>query len=236
MTSIRFNDFSSTALILLCLMLIIHLTGLFARVDNLIFDIGQKYYVTPAPDDIVIVAIDETSVAQLGRWPWSRQLHAKVIERLRQEHTSAIGLDIVFSEPDQNDQGADLALAQAVKNAGNVVLPVLIEATRVNGQLIETLPLPLLTQHAADLGRVHAVLDEDGIARSIYLFEGVGAPVWQHFSQAVLNISLKQPSKNQFKTQVNHMMFNENSIFSLIRQQQKKVNFRGPPGRVLNFV
>lgn len=150
-------------------MLLIHFTGLFTRVDNLIFDIGQKYYVSPAPDDIVIVAIDETSVAQLGRWPWSRQVHANLIQRLHQENTRAIGLDIVFSEPDQHNLVADIELAKAIQKAGNVVLPVLIETTRVNGQLLETLPLPTLVEHAADLGRVHAVLDEDGIARSICL-------------------------------------------------------------------
>ncbi|HEY0561916.1 MAG TPA: CHASE2 domain-containing protein [Methylophilus sp.] len=211
-------------------MLLLHITGLFTRVDNLIFDIGQKYYVSPAPDDIVIVAIDEASVAQLGRWPWSRQVHANLIHRLQQEKTRAIGLDIVFSEPDQHNLAADVELAKAIQKAGNVVLPVLIESTRVNGQLLETLPLPTLAEHAADLGRVHVVLDEDGIARSIYLFEGVGAPVWQHFSQAVLNIAQKQASQNQFQTQANGIIFNEHSMFSLQRQQQKRVNFRGPPG------
>lgn len=54
--------------------------------------------------------------------------------------------------------------------------------------------------------------------------------MWQHFSQAVLNIALKQSTQNQFQTQANGMIFNEHSMFSLQRQQQKRVNFRGPPG------
>jgi CHASE2 domain-containing sensor protein len=230
LTRIRFNDYVSTALILLSLVVLIHVTGLFSRVDNLIFDIGQKYHVMPAPNDIVIVAIDESSLSQLGRWPWSRQIHADLIQRLKQENTLAIGLDIVFSEPDQLNPAADIALAESIQQAGNVVLPVLLETTRVNGQLIETLPLPDLAANAADLGRVHAVLDEDGIARSVYLFEGIGAPIWQHFSQAVLNVALKQPSKNQFQAQTSEQDSDTKSIFSLKRQQQKRVNFRGPPG------
>ncbi|MES2579383.1 MAG: CHASE2 domain-containing protein [Pseudomonadota bacterium] len=230
MTRIRINDYVSTALILLSLVVLIHVTGLFSRVDNLIFDIGQKYHVTPAPDDIVIVAIDENSLSELGRWPWSRQIHADLIQRLKQENTLAIGLDIVFSEPDQLNPSADIALAESIQQAGNIVLPVLLETTRVNGQLIETLPLPDLATNAADLGRVHAVLDEDGIARSVYLFEGIGAPVWQHFSQAILSVALKQPSKNQFQAQVSQQDSDANNIFSLQRQQQKRVSFRGPPG------
>ncbi len=230
MTRIRFNDYVSTALILLSLVVLIHVTGLFSRVDNLIFDIGQKYHVTPAPNDIVIVSIDESSLSQLGRWPWSRQIHADLIQRLKQENTSAIGLDIVFSELEQLNPAADIALAGAIRQAGNVVLPVLLETTRINGQLIETLPLPDLAESAADLGRVHAVLDEDGIARSVYLFEGIGTPVWQHFSQAVLNVALKQPSKNQFQTHISQQDSDSKNIFALQRQQQKRVSFRGPPG------
>lgn len=230
MTRIRFNDYVSTALILLSLVVLIHLTGLFSRVDNLIFDVGQKYHVTKAPDDIVIVAIDENSLSQLGRWPWSRQMHADLIQRLRHEHTLAIGLDIIFSEPDQLNPTADIALVKSLQQAGNVVLPVLLETTRVNGQLIETLPLPDMAENAADLGRVHAVLDEDGIARSVYLFEGIDEPVWQHFSQAVLNIALKQPSKNKFQATAFHQGSDAKNLFSLNRQQQKRVNFRGPPG------
>lgn len=230
MTRIRFNDYVSTAFILLVLVVLIHVTGLFSRVDNLIFDIGQRSFVTPAPTDIVIVAIDENSLSQLGRWPWPRQVHAELIQRLKHEQTSAIGLDIVISEPDQTNAAADEALAESIEQAKNIVLPVLLETTRTNGQLIETLPLPIMAERAADLGRVHAVLDEDGIARSIYLYEGIGAPVWQHFSQAVLNVALKQPSGNQFQLQTSRPDLTGKNDFSLDWQGQKKVNFRGPPG------
>ena len=220
------NDLVSSAIILLLLTVIVHTTGVLSRVDNLIFDIGQKLQQSPAPDDVIIVAIDENSLSQLGRWPWSRATHAKLINRLQQENAAAIGLDIVFAEADTVE--ADQALATAITQAKNVVLPVLLESTRVNGQIIETLPIPSLASAAADIGRVHAVLDEDGIARSIYLQEGVGAPVWQHFSQAVLNVAQHQASKNQFQ-------LTSNNHFSLARQQQRRVNFLGPPGHFLTI-
>ena len=214
------------------LAMVISFTGVLSRLDNLIFDIGQKLYQSPPPADVIIVAIDEISLAQLGRWPWSRKTHADLLSRLKLEKPSAIGLDIVFSEADKTDLTADAALANAVQTAGNVVLPVLLETTRANGQLIETLPLPALTKASADLGRVHAVLDEDGIARSIYLYEGVGAPVWQHFSQAVINVAEKKPSKNIFLE--NNQASGQES-FSLIRKDQRKISFIGPPGHFLSI-
>jgi CHASE2 domain-containing sensor protein/two-component sensor histidine kinase len=225
------NDYVSTALILLFLVALVSLTQVLSRVDSLLFDIGQKLYEEPAPKDVVIVAIDESSLAQLGRWPWPRSTHAELINRLTKANAAVIGLDIVFAEPDTNDASGDAALAAAIKQADNVVLPVLLESTRANGQLIETLPLPALLENAADMGRVHAALDEDGIARSIYLFEGIGAPVWQHFSQAVLNVSQHQTSKNQFK----QAQIDSQQLFSIVQANQQRINFLGAPGHFLTI-
>lgn len=221
-----FNDYISTALTLLSIVALISTTGVLSRVDNLIFDVGQKLLRTPPPADVVIVAIDEESLSQIGRWPWSRKIHAQLINRLQQEGASVIGLDIIFSEPDNTEEGADEALSEAIRSAHNVVLPVLIESTRANGQLLETMPLPEFASNAADLGRAHVALDEDGIARSIYMFEGVGAPVWQHFSQAILNVAQHQASKNNFLLTANK----DSNIFSLVRKNQQRVSFLGPPG------
>ena len=224
------NDYISTALILLLLTVLLHTTGVLSRVDNLIYDVGQKLDYQVPPKDLIIVAIDEQSLSQIGRWPWPRHLHADLLRRLKAEGAAVIALDIVFAEADQTDPEADDDLAQAILEANNVVLPVLLESTRLHGQIIETLPLPALAANAADLGRVHAQLDEDGIARSIYLYEGVGTPAWQHFSQAILNVAQQQPSKNQFIDSTKNKPIDEKNKFSLIRQQEKRINFIGPPG------
>jgi CHASE2 domain-containing sensor protein/two-component sensor histidine kinase len=226
------NDYFSTALILALLVVLLSISGIFSRLDNLIYDVGQKLYRQAAPKDVVIVAIDEASLTQLGRWPWSRHNHANLIRLLKSEGAAVIGLDIVFAEADQSDQDADKDLAQAISEAGNVVLPVLLESTRLNGQVVETLPLPDLTANAADIGRVHAVLDEDGIARSIHLYEGVGAPVWQHFSQAILNVAQKQATKNKFSLADKA---HKKSMFLLAQQDQRKINFLGPTGNFLTI-
>ncbi len=226
------NDYASTALILLALTLLTYSTGLFSRVDNLLFDIGQKLHHQSAPSDVIIIGIDEVSLAQLGRWPWSRDTHVKLLNRLQPENAAAIGFDVIFSEPEKNQQN-DINLAAAIKQVGNVVLPVMLESTRLNGQVIETLPLPEYANNAADIGRVHAVLDDDGIARSIYLHEGVGAPVWQHFAQAVLNVAQQKPTKNNFsqnslsKTQSNTSLPEAPHSLSLVRTAQRRISFLG---------
>ncbi|RME83046.1 MAG: CHASE2 domain-containing protein, partial [Zetaproteobacteria bacterium] len=56
-----------------------------------------------APKNVVIVAIDDESIAKLGRWPWPRATMARLIEALfARYHARAVGLDIVFSEASRN--------------------------------------------------------------------------------------------------------------------------------------
>ncbi len=226
--SVLRSDRFSTALILLLVALLISYSGVLSRVDNLLYDLGQRLYSRPPPADLVIVAIDENSLSKLGRWPWSRRLHATLIDRLKADGARVIGLDLVIAEPDTADQPADAALAESIGRAGNVVLPVLLESSRVNGQLLETLPLPQLLEQGAALGRVHVELDQDGIARSIYLWEGVGTPAWPHFAQAVLAMAGELPlSISRTPPAVSDAM-----PFALVRQTQRRISFLGPPGHI----
>lgn len=55
-----------------------------------------------AGDRVVIVAIDEKSINELGRWPWPRTRIAELIKSLSNDGARVIGFDIVFSEPDQS--------------------------------------------------------------------------------------------------------------------------------------
>jgi CHASE2 domain-containing sensor protein len=222
------NDRLSAALILLLIALLTTHSGILSRVDNLLYDLGQRLHIRPPPADIVIVAIDENSLSKLGRWPWSRRLHAALVDRLKADGARVIGLDLVFAEPDTADQPADAELAAAVQRAGNVVLPVLLESSRVNGQLLETLPLPQLLEQEVALGRVHVELDQDGIARSIFLWEGVGTPVWPHFAQAVLATAGQLPASFSRTPPVTL----DAAPFALVRQGQRRISYLGPPGHM----
>ncbi|MFZ1060008.1 MAG: CHASE2 domain-containing protein, partial [Candidatus Rokuibacteriota bacterium] len=51
-------------------------------------------------DQVVIVAVDEQSLAALGRWPWPRSLLAQVVRTLSEGGAKVIALDIILSEPE----------------------------------------------------------------------------------------------------------------------------------------
>ena len=52
--------------------------------------------------ETVIVAVDEKSLDQIGRWPWSRDIQARLVRSLTEYGVRVIGLDFVFSEPETN--------------------------------------------------------------------------------------------------------------------------------------
>ena len=54
----------------------------------------------PPKNKVVIVAVDDPSVALLGRWPWHRDVMARLIDQLFKFHIHAVGLDLVYSEED----------------------------------------------------------------------------------------------------------------------------------------
>ncbi|MBP8120636.1 MAG: CHASE2 domain-containing protein, partial [Burkholderiales bacterium] len=54
----------------------------FARVDLTLHDGAMSLFSRPAHPDIALIGIDEPSLKQLGRWPWPRNIHATLINRL----------------------------------------------------------------------------------------------------------------------------------------------------------
>ncbi|TQV83305.1 CHASE2 domain-containing protein [Denitrobaculum tricleocarpae] len=66
------------------------------------FDLFQILHPREAVErPVIIVDIDEESLAAVGQWPWPRTLLATMLENLYQAGTLAVGFDIVFPEPDR---------------------------------------------------------------------------------------------------------------------------------------
>src|SRR3954469_15605151 len=115
--------------------------GWFWRVDQALYDAALVLRQRPAPDDVVIVAIDQNSLDRIGRWPWRRAIHATAIDRLTDAGVKGIAMDILLPEPDRADPAGDEALAKAIRRNGKTILPVIME-TGSSGQLREIVPAP----------------------------------------------------------------------------------------------
>ncbi|MHC4856321.1 MAG: CHASE2 domain-containing protein [Planctomycetota bacterium] len=222
-----FEHFILVALLAFIAGLFIH-NSLLWRWDNLLYDAQLSFWTRTVSDEIIIVAIDDESLRELGRWPWSRSTHASLIDKLELESPRAIGLDIIFSEPDANNPEADELLARALRASGKVVLPVFMSQKSNNSFPIEALPLPELAGSAAALGHVHLDISADGIARRVYLREGIGEPYWKHFSLALLSIT-DAAAELERKVDIAEQQ-EQYSSMQWYREYPFLIPFAGPPG------
>lgn len=100
-------------------------TDAIASLERRLFDAASTW-TTPTPSDrIMIVAVDDASIARLGRWPWSRDIHAQLIDRIAEGRPRAIVHTTLFLEP-QADRGLAYIrrLHEAANQAGSAALPL----------------------------------------------------------------------------------------------------------------
>jgi signal transduction histidine kinase len=120
----------------------------------------------PAPSDIAIVAIDEKSIAEFGRFPWPREVLAKTIDVLSASDPKVLAVDVLF--PDATNRESDEALAHSIGRAGNVVLAAqLIDSPARGGTAAWLMPMPALVKAAAGIGHVNVQVESEGVARQL---------------------------------------------------------------------
>jgi adenylate cyclase len=124
----------------------------------------------PLSNIVTIVAVDDASLERYGRWDsWPRSLHAEVIGRLQQAGARVIVFDFLFD----SSTGDDAQLEQAIKQSGEVVLPILCQgdaylnqtrAVQFKGCILQQ---PALLSVAAAIGHANVLHDSDGYVRRV---------------------------------------------------------------------
>ncbi len=97
------SDFRLGIALTLAALLVFFFFG--ARLERLeygLYDISARLRVKPFVAPVSVIAIDEQSIANFGRWPWPRSYIAFMIDLLDSYEAKVIGLDIMYSEKDLN--------------------------------------------------------------------------------------------------------------------------------------
>lgn len=145
------------------------------RLDNIVYDALQRTTSRPVDPSILIVEVDEPSLRAMGAWPWPRDVHTRMIDRLTQAGAKTIVYDVLFSQPSAVP-GDDVALGDAITRSGRVFLPQFIEPGTGESALPEIVgPRPEIARGAAGLGLAHVTFDSDGVVRRMSPFEPLGA-------------------------------------------------------------
>lgn len=140
--------------------------GVLDRLEFPLMDARFAMLEREASRDIVVVEIDERSLRLLDVWPWPRDYHAQVIDRLHEAGASLIAVDVDFSS--RSNENGDAALEAAlVRAGGSVVLPVFRQYSgleRDRRTLADTGPKPRFAQHVR-LGSVAVRPESDSLIR-----------------------------------------------------------------------
>jgi diguanylate cyclase (GGDEF)-like protein/PAS domain S-box-containing protein len=123
-----------------CVLALALLTGLRGILQDALTDLRFRSFPRAASGDIVLVAIDSPSIREIGVWPWPRQLHADLIDKLSQAGVSDILFDIDFSSP--SNEAADQAFLAALKRAGGSVVLAAFRQPTNGGAVHVNRPLP----------------------------------------------------------------------------------------------
>lgn len=185
------------------------------RLDDLIYDTRLRLTMPGTLDErIVIVDIDEKSMAAVGRWPWPRDRVAALLDRLFDEQqVRVVGMDTVFAEP---DPGRDEVLARALQGrpvvlgyyftsdreghaSGQLPAPVLRQADLQGRRVALTrwdgygANLPGLVAAAPQAGFFNAITDRDGAVRSLPLLAAHGEGIHESLVLALYRRLLGMP-------------------------------------------
>ncbi len=145
--------------------LAISLVLLFAASGDLIQSLERKAYdVAVAATDrspsprIAVIAIDQRSIDNIGRWPWPRDVHAKMIDALGQARAKVVGTTIFFAEPQIDPGLAYINKLIAIEREARAAVPPAGEA--MDGDA-PTAPAAALEAFSGVLHEAEAALNTD---------------------------------------------------------------------------
>ena len=124
----------------------------------------------PVPDDVVFVAIDEESLAELGGWPFPRGDHAEVIDELLRKGAKVVALDVQFSQP-SDSPADDAALRRAARRAGDRLV-LASSSILEDGTPFVAIGRTEFEAPGVAKGDVSYEPDADGVFRRIGIVEG----------------------------------------------------------------
>jgi len=141
------------------------LGGVFERPELNIYDAWFRLSGAHDPgSQVVVLAMDDSSIQKLGPLPWPRSVVAALLDKLG--GAKAVGLDLMFDLPGTPQQ--DQALSAAIARQGHVVLAsrFLFEKAST-GKIVEVLrePRPEFLKGIAGLGFINMPTDIDNVVR-----------------------------------------------------------------------
>lgn len=120
---------------------------------------------------IKILAIDDESLAKIGKWPWPRNIIAELSDKILANGALAVWPDIYYSDKSQNLE-EDKALANVAARYPNFFLPVYFNFQPIkvdNKIVIDDLRKSIIPIDPKQTGHINVITDDDRVVRKVML-------------------------------------------------------------------
>lgn len=191
--------------------------------ENAIFDKVVNWRpLEPMPSGrVAVVEIDECSIEHFrmrgeGGWPWSRQRHADLLDRLDREGAQVVGYDVLFADPSKDDPDGDRSLETMAGGGGGRFVfaatrlhPDYDEASQLSASAAPSafplagdpdsdpqvaLLLPYGQAMAAHSAIINVTRNEDGVLRDVPLYERAGDWALPSLPLKLASIATRRPA------------------------------------------
>lgn len=201
-------------------------TGLLEGFEDNTYDMRVKALRTTAPScpNITIIAIDEKTISELGRFPFSRIHYATLLDVTTRAGAKAVLFDVFF--PEEQSKSIDDEFAAAIRRSGRVTLAGGFEFTddgRVAGL---TANIPVLQNAARRITQINVLPDSDGVIRWTMLtipYQGKSYP-----SQGLIGAA-ELLGTDTFEIGNRELLLGPRRI-PTDNEQRMLINYAGPPG------
>ena len=136
-------------------------SGFVPGLERWAYDQGVKMSSKTPSDKIAVIAIDDPSIANIGRWPWPREVQAKLIDQLAAARAKVIGNTVFFFEP-QKDPG--LAYVEKMIEVYNKAYPGAVQDVPGVSPIGGATPAAQGAQPPGELAEIGKILTEASAA------------------------------------------------------------------------
>lgn len=234
----------------------------FSDSENKSFDYRQSLLVKhrhlKPSKDIVVVAIDDGSYEYIldkyGEWPISRDVYAKIIERLEQDNPRAIVFDLMFIKSFKSNPVADKRLADTMAKYDNIYTAINFDnqsyEVRTPIELPERLAVDVENKSKVDftstfgftncrsiisqildtdtnVGMININRSEDGIIRKVPVFAYYNKHYYPHLTMLVANDMMNNSSRNFVVDKSGNLLLGSNKI-PITSSGEAVLNWYGP--------
>ena len=160
-------DWLAGILVILAVLILHSFIDFFSTPERRYDDFASISTSRQPPDRVAIVAIDDQSIANIGRWPWPRNVQAKLINQLATGKAKKIVNTTLSFEP-RTDQGA-VYLRSDLNSFGVMLCQILAGAHLFRGDLMAEPMYKIANKSAPNVRIIHAELPEK-LANIVALF------------------------------------------------------------------